>query len=55
MTTRKVIFGIFDVIGAMVLLISLYQIELEGCACAHIKALGEGNMWLYRDDAGDSS
>ena len=34
-----VFFGIFDAIGAMVLLISSKQIELEGCACAQIEAL----------------
>ena len=50
-----VIFGIFDAIGAMLLLISPERIELEGCACAQIKALEEGNWWLYPDDAGDSS
>ena len=38
----------------MVFLISPEGIELESCACAHIKAFEEGNMWLYRDDAGDS-
>ena len=31
------------------------QSELEGCACAQIKALEVGNWWLYLDDAGDSS
>ena len=46
-----VIFGISDVIGAMVLLISPDQIELEGYACAQIKALEEGNGRLYPDDA----
>ena len=34
-----VFFCIFDAIGAMVLLISSKQIELEGCACAQIEAL----------------
>ena len=45
-----VIFGTFDVIGAMVLLISPEQIKLEGCVCAQIKALEEGNRQLYLDD-----
>ena len=44
-------FGIFDVIDAMLLLISPDLIELEGCACAQIKALEEGNGGLYPDDA----
>ena len=48
-------FALFSKIGAMVFLISPEGIELESCACAHIKAFEEGNMWLYRDDAGDSS
>ena len=39
----------------MVLPISPEQIELESCACAQIKALEEGNWWLYAGDAGDSS
>ena len=53
MTTMKVvvIFGIFDAIGAMVLLISPKRIELEGCACAQIKALEERNSCLHPDDA----
>ena len=38
-----VIFGIFNAIGTMVLLISRERIELEGCACAQIKALEGGN------------
>ena len=46
-----VIFAIFDVIGAMVLLISPEQIEQEGCACAQIKAFEKGNGSLYLDDA----
>ena len=46
-----VIFGIFDVIGAMLLLISPDRIELVGCACAQIKVLEEGNGRLYPDDA----
>ena len=33
-----VFFCIFDAIGAMVLLISLEQIELKGCTCAEIEA-----------------
>ena len=53
MTTMKVvvILGIFDAIGAMVLLISPKRIELEGCACAQIKALEERNSCLHPDDA----
>ena len=46
-----VIFGVFDAIGAMLLLISPERIELEGCACAQIKALEEGNWWLHPDNA----
>ena len=42
-------------IDAMVLLISPEGIELESCACAQIKALEEGNRWLYLNDAGDLS
>ena len=53
--TVVVIFGIFDIIGAMDLLISPEQIELEGCACANIKALKERNGRLYPDDAWVSS
>ena len=45
----------FSQIGAMVLLISSERIELESCACAQIKALEEGNRWLYLYDAGDLS
>ena len=48
-------FPLLTQIGAMVLLISPEQIELESCACAQIKALEEGNTRLYLDDAGDSS
>ena len=53
MTTMKVvvIFGIFDAIGAMVQLIFPKRIELEGCACAQIKALEERNSSLHPDDA----
>ena len=36
--TGVVFFGIFGAIGAMVLFISLEQIELEDCAWAQIKA-----------------
>ena len=50
-----VIFGIFALIGAMVLLLSPKRIELESYACAEIEALEEGKKWLYLDDAGDSS
>ena len=39
----------------MVLLISSERFELESCVCAQIKALEEGNWWLYPDDAGDLS
>ena len=49
------LFAHFSQIGAMVLLISSEQIELESCACAQIKALEEGNRWLYLNDAGDLS
>ena len=48
-------FACFSQFGAMVQLISPEQSELEGCACAQIKALDVGNWWLYLDDAGDSS
>ena len=48
-------FALFSQIGAMVLLTSSEQIDLESWACAQIKAFEEGNMWLYLDDAGDSS
>ena len=36
-------FALFSQIAAMVLLISPERIELEGCACAQIEALEEGN------------
>ena len=42
-------------IFSMVLLISSEEIKLESCACAQIETLGEGNRWLYLDDAGDLS
>ena len=48
-------FALFSQIGAMVLVISSERIELESCACTHIKALKEGNMRFYLDDAGDLS
>ena len=48
-------FALFSLIGAMVLLISPEQIKLESCACTQIKALEEGNKWLYPNDAGDLS
>ena len=46
-----VFFEIFGAIGAMVLIITFASIELEGYACAQIKALEEGNGRLYPDDA----
>ena len=46
-----VLFGIFYAIGTMVLLISPKPIELEGCACAQIKALEEWNRVTDPDDA----
>ena len=46
-------FGVFDAIDAMVLLLSLEQIELEGCACTQIKALEEWNGLMYPDNALD--
>ena len=36
-------FALFNQIGAMVQLILPEQSELEGCACAQIKALDVGN------------
>ena len=48
-------FALFSQIGALVLLISPEQMELERCACAQIEALEECNGWLYPDDAGDPS
>ena len=48
-------FPLLTQIGAMVLLISPEQIELESYACAQIEALEEGNRWFYLDDAGDLS
>ena len=48
-------FALFSEIGAMVLLISPEQIELESCTCAQIKALEERNNWLYPHDAEDLS
>ena len=48
-------FAPFSQIGAMVLLISSEQIELECCACAQNKALEEGNWCIYPGDAGDLS
>ena len=47
--------AIFSQTGAMVLLISPKQIELESCTCAQIKALEERNNWLYPHDAEDLS
>ena len=44
-----VILVIFGANGAMVSVISPERIELESCACAQIKALKEGNRWLYPD------
>ena len=45
MTTVKVvvIFVIFGAIVTMVLVITSERIELEGCACAQIEALEEGD------------
>ena len=40
---------------AMVLLISPERIELEGCACAQIKALEKWNCSIYPDDTRDLS
>jgi len=42
-------FAIFSKIGGMALFISPERIELESCVCAQIKALEEGNRWLYPD------
>ena len=52
-TTMKVvvIFGIFDTLCAMVLLISLKQNELEICACTQIEALEKQNGWIYPGNA----
>ena len=47
--------AIFSQTGAMVMLISPKQIELESCACAQIKALEERNRLLHLVDAEDSS
>ena len=46
-----VLFGVFGKIGAMVLLISLEKIELEGCACAQIKAPEEWKYYVNPDEA----
>ena len=53
MTTMKVVvfFDIFGAIGATVLIITFERIELEGCACAHTKSLGEQNGSINPDDA----
>ena len=53
MTTMKevVIFGLFGAIDATVLVITSKQIELEGCACAQIEALGERNGLINPDNA----
>ena len=48
-------FAVSSQICFMVLLISPEEIKLESCACAQIETLGEGNRWLYLDDAGDLS
>ena len=50
---KVVIFGVFFAIGAMVLPISPKPIELEGCACAQIKALVGWNRLRDPDDALD--
>ena len=49
------ILALFSQIGALVLLMSPEQIELESCACAQIEALKKLNCWFNPDDAGDSS
>ena len=51
MTTMKevVIFGLFGAIDVFV--INSEQIELEGCACAQIEALGERNGLINPNDA----
>ena len=46
-----VILVIFGANGATVLVITSERIELEGCACAHTKALGEQNGSINPDDA----
>ena len=46
-----VILVIFGANGAMVLVITSERIELEGCACAHTRALGEQNGLINPDDA----
>ena len=53
MTTMKevVIFCLFGAIDATVLVITSKQIELEGCACAQIEALGERNGLINPDNA----
>ena len=53
MTTMKevVIFGLFGAIDATVFVITSEQIELEGCACAQIEALGERKRLINPDDA----
>ena len=48
-------FAHFSQIGAMVLLISPEQIELESCACIEIEALEDSDRWLYLDDTQDLS
>ena len=57
MTAMKavVVFGIFVAIGATVLVITYEQIQLEGCACAHIEAFDKWNRLEYQDDAWDLS
>ena len=53
MTTMEevVIFGLFGAIDATVFVITSEQIELEGCACAQIEALGERKRLINPDDA----
>ena len=53
MTSIKevVIFALFGAIDATVLVITSKQIELEGCACAQIEALGERNGLINPDNA----
>ena len=50
-----VILAIFGANGATVLVITSERIELGGCACAQIEALGKGNGLSDLDDALDLS
>ena len=53
MTTMEevVIFGLFGANDATVFVITSEQIELEGCACTQIEALGERKRLINPDDA----